>query len=89
MPKEIKNIKAYSESDGRDKVAANNGEYDSTGHSVTIFKPYELLHGGPKVNEPFTLAYDENRQPVKLKNMKYNGKIPRTESLFFIPRTAP
>jgi hypothetical protein len=88
MPTEINNVKAYSENDGLDKVAALSGEYDSTGGSVTIFQPYELLNGGPQVGEPFTLAYDVGTKPVKLKDMKFDGQIPRTESLFFIPKSA-
>lgn len=89
MPTEIRDIKAYSENDGLDKVAAISGEYDSMGGSVTIFQPYELINGGPQVGEPFTLAYDVGTNPVKLKGMKFDQQIPRTESLFFIPIDAP
>jgi hypothetical protein len=88
MATPIYNIKAYSDDDGLDKVAALNGEYDSIGSSVVIFEPYALMHGGPKEGEPFRLAYDERSGPVTLKDMKFDRKIPRTESLFFIPRNA-
>lgn len=85
MPTPIGNIKAYSENDGLDKVAALHGEYDATGGSVTVFAPYKLLHGGPAGEEPFTLAFDRGGNAVTLKDMKFDTKIPRTESLFFIP----
>ncbi|MDJ0825099.1 MAG: hypothetical protein QNJ16_06320 [Rhodobacter sp.] len=88
MPTEISNIKAYSEQDGLDKVAALSGEYDADGGSVTIFQPYEILHGGPAEGELFTIAYDEKNVAVTLKDMKFDGVIPRTESLFFIPASA-
>jgi hypothetical protein len=84
MTATITDIMAYSKRDGLDKVAARRGEYDSTGGSVTIFSPYELLHGGPARDEPFTLAFDMAKQPVTLKRMRYDGVIPHTDSLFFV-----
>lgn len=87
-PKSIQNVTVYSEINGLSVVRAKKGEYDPTGGSVTLFEPYVKENGGPVQGDPCTIAGDIGPTPFTLKNMEFDGQIPNTKSLFFIPYDA-
>jgi hypothetical protein len=85
----INDIKAYSDEDAQEKLAAAAGDYDQDRGSVEVLPPWIFSHGGPQVGETFTLAFHHKNEPMRLKKMEYRGVGTASTNLDFIPEGRP